>query len=85
MNNWSFKRFNYLPISVYLKAYSDIGYVDNYEVYENIGLNSLLSEKVLMGAGFGVDVVTAYDMAIRLEYTFTPHGNGFFLHFKKEF
>ena len=85
LNNRSFKRFNYLPISVYLKAYSDIGYVDNYEVYENIGLNSLLSEKVLMGAGFGVDVVTAYDMAIRLEYTFTPHGNGFFLHFKKEF
>lgn len=85
LNNWGLKKFNYLPLAVYLKAYSDFGYVDNYEVYEKVGVNNSLAEKVLMGAGFGVDVVTSYDMAIRFEYTFTPQGNGFFLHFKKEF
>ena len=85
LNNWSFKRFNYLPLAIYLKVYSDVGFVDNYEVYENAGLNNSLSEKVLTGAGLGIDIVTAYDMAIRFEYTFTPQSNGFFLHFKKEF
>jgi outer membrane protein assembly factor BamA len=85
LNNWSVKQFNYLPLAIYIKTYADLGYVDNYMAYEKKGINNFLSDKLLSGAGFGVDIVTGYDMAIRLEYTFTSQNNGFFLHFKKEF
>ena len=85
LNNWSWKQFNYLPIAVYLKTYADFGYVENYPFYEKAGLNTSLANRILKGAGFGVDVVTGYDLAIRFEYTFTPFDHGFFLHFRKEF
>ncbi len=85
LNNWPIKQFNYFPISIYLKTYADFGYVSNYPVYEQTEKNSFLSDKILSGGGFGLDIVTAYDMAIRFEYSFTSQNNGFFLHFKKEF
>jgi len=85
LNDWPVKQFNYLPIAIYLKTYADWGYVSNYPAYENIGVNSFLSDKLLYSAGFGIDLVTGYDMALRVEYTFTSQNNGFFLHFKKEF
>jgi hypothetical protein len=74
-----------LPIAVYIKTYADFGYINNYSAYRDAGVNNFLSDKFLSGAGFGVDVVTGYDMAIRFEYTFTSLNNGLFLHFKKEF
>jgi len=85
LNDWPVKQFNYLPIAIYLKTYADWGYVSNYPAYESIGVNNFLSDKLLYSAGFGIDIVTGYDMALRLEYTFTPQNNGLFLHFKKEF
>jgi len=85
LNNWSIKQFNYLPIAIYLKTYADWGYVSNYPAYEKAGVNNFLSNKILSGVGFGVDIVTGYDLAIRFEYTFTPQNQGLFLHSKKEF
>lgn len=85
LNNWKLKQFNYLPIAIYLKTYADWGYVNNYSAYEQAEVNNILTNKMISGAGFGVDVVTGYDLAIRFEYTFTSQNNGFFLHFKKEF
>jgi hypothetical protein len=85
LNNSKFHQFNHLPLTVYLKTYADLGYVDNYEAYEHKNINMSLSEKMLAGGGFGVDLVTGYDVAIRFEYTFTPSGNGLFFHLKKEF
>jgi outer membrane protein assembly factor BamA len=85
LNNWSLKQFNYLPIAVYLKTYADFGYVDNYPAYVTAGVNTFLANKVLTGAGFGIDVVTGYDLAVRFEYTFTSLAHGLFLHFRKEF
>jgi outer membrane protein assembly factor BamA len=85
LNNWKLKQFNYLPITVYLKTYADFGYVNNYRAYAQAGVNDFLTDRFLSGAGFGVDVVTGYDLAVRFEYSFTSQGNGFFLHFKKEF
>ena len=85
LNNSKVSQFNYLPLSIYLKTYADLGYVDNYEAYEHVGINMSLSEKMLAGAGFGVDLVTGYDLAIRFEYTFTASGDGLFFHLKKEF
>lgn len=88
LNNWKLKQFNYLPFTVYLKTYADWGYVNNYAAYTEAGVNDFLTDKLITGAGFGLDIVTGYDLAIRFEYTFTTttnNNNGFFLHFKREF
>ena len=80
------EQFRSVPLSVYLKGYADLGYVQNYPGYEHLNLNTRLSGLWLGGAGFGIDVVTHYDSVIRLEYTFTTQQtNGFFLHIRKEF
>ena len=80
------RQFRYIPLSVYLKTYADMGYVRNYPYYEENKLNTTLSDKLLLGTGFGVDVVGFYDIVIRFEYSFNAEGEqGFFFHLKKEF
>jgi len=86
--NWTAmpRAFQYLPLSVYLKTYADIGYVDNYPYYRNKGINNTLTNKVIAGTGAGIDIVGSYDIVIRLEYTFNAEGkSGFFLNLQKEF
>lgn len=79
-------QFNYFPLAIYLKTYADFGYVENYPDYSENGFNTFLTNQFLGGAGFGIDFVTAYDVVLRFEYTFTTqHQNGFFFHLKKEF
>ncbi|MEX2231473.1 MAG: BamA/TamA family outer membrane protein [Cyclobacteriaceae bacterium] len=80
------KQFRYVPLSIYLKTYADLGYVRNYPYYEARQLNTTLSDKVLFGTGLGVDVVGFYDIVVRFEYSFNAEGEqGFFFHLKKEF
>jgi outer membrane protein assembly factor BamA len=80
------EQFRYFPISVYLKSYVDVGYVENYPRYNVIKINNTLSDRFLAGAGAGLDLVLAYDNVFRFEYTFTREGTrGFFFHLKKEF
>jgi len=80
------EQFRYFPLTIYLKSYLDLGYVENYPYYQEIDLNTRLSNRLLGGAGAGLDIVTAYDAVIRLEYTFTRENTqGFFFHLKKEF
>jgi outer membrane protein assembly factor BamA len=87
--NWSvmpMKQFRYVPLSIYFKTYADLGYVRNYPYYEARALNTTLSDKLLLGTGFGVDVVGFYDIVVRFEYSFNGQGEqGFFFHVKKEF
>lgn len=86
LNNKFIPQFNYLPLSIYFKAYTDLGYVNNYSAYTLHSVNNYLSDRLLAGAGFGLDFVCAYDLVLRLEYTFTAQNQGgLFLHFKKEF
>jgi hypothetical protein len=86
LNNWSLEQFNYLPIAIYIKAYADFGYTENYAAYSKSNINSLLTNQFLGGGGFGIDIVSSYDVVLRLEYTFTTQKTkGFFLHLKKEF
>lgn len=81
-----FDQFRHIPVSIYLKTYADVGYVKNYPDYEKLGLNTTLSDKLLSGAGFGLDFVSSYDIVFRFEYTFNAEGqNGFFFHLKREF
>ncbi|MBX2894679.1 MAG: hypothetical protein KF763_04510 [Cyclobacteriaceae bacterium] len=86
LDGLAIEQFRYFPLAIYLKSYLDMGYVDNYPYYESLNLNTRLSNRLLAGAGGGIDIVTAYDAVIRLEYTFTREKTqGFFLHMKKEF
>lgn len=83
---WPIEQFNYFPLDIYLKTYADFGYINNYSAYARNNVNNTLSDTWLGGAGMGLDIVTAYDVVIRFEYTFTSQNtNGFFLHIKKEF
>lgn len=84
--NWNFmpiRQFRYIPLSIYLKSYADLGYVRNYPNYE---ISSRLTDKLLTGVGAGIDIVASYDAVLRFEYTFNGEGQrGFFFHVKKEF
>jgi outer membrane protein assembly factor BamA len=80
------EQFSYLPVALYFKAYFDWGYVNNYNRYDELNINTRLSNRFLMGAGAGFDLVTLYDNVFRFEYTFTrEHTHGFFFNIKKEF
>lgn len=89
--NWTLgkmpmEQFNYFPLAIYIKVFGDFGYVQNYTYYQEKDLNTRLSNRMLMGAGVGVDFVTVYDLVIRMEYTFTQdQRGGFFLNARKEF
>jgi outer membrane protein assembly factor BamA len=80
------EQFRHIPLAIYLKTYFDIGAVENYPDYEAANINTRLSDKLLSGAGFGVDVVGSYDIVLRFEYTFNAEGErGFFFHLRREF
>jgi outer membrane protein assembly factor BamA len=80
------EQFSYVPVALYLKAYFDFGFVNTYDLYKEQNFNTRLSNRLLMGTGIGLDLVTMYDNVFRFEYTFTREGtNGFFFHVKKEF
>ena len=83
---WNFMpipQFKHIPLSIFIKTYSDLAYVKGYPNYE---ISSRLSDKVLASAGGGIDIVASYDSVLRIEYTFNAEGeNGFFFHIRKEF
>jgi outer membrane protein assembly factor BamA len=76
-------QFRYIPLSIFIKTYTDFGYVRS---YPNYTLSNRLTDKLLTSAGGGIDIVASYDTVIRFEYTFNGEGeNGFFFHVRKEF
>jgi outer membrane protein assembly factor BamA len=89
------QQFRHIPVQIYLKSYIDVGYVKNYPYYETnpqspydqVYLNNkVLTDKLLSGAGGGIDVVGSYDVVLRFEYTFNAEGQqGFFFHVRREF
>ena len=86
LNGSPIEQFNYFPIAIYIKAYADFGYAENYAAYSKSNINGILTNQFLGGGGFGIDIASSYDFVLRLEYTFTNQKtNGFFLHLKKEF
>ncbi len=87
MQHMPLEQFSYFPLSIYIKAFADFGYVQNYPYYNEKSLNQLYSDQLLKGGGVGLDIVTLYDLVLRFELTFTQqntHG-GFFFNVKKEF
>jgi len=83
LKNFPLEQFRYFPYAIYLKSYFDIGYANNTQRYEG---NQLLADQLIYGGGLGLDIVTMYDIVVRLEYSFNSIGeNGFFFHIESEF
>ncbi len=87
-NKWDISRFmpvrqfQTFPLALYGKLFFDAAYIRN---YPNNQVNSLLTDKLIYGAGFGLDIVTVYDFVIRLEYSYTSDGQTqFFLNFRAD-
>lgn len=71
----------HIPVRIFGKIYGNTGYVYNPEPG-----NNFLSNKMLYSGGFGIDILTFYDVTFKLEYTFNQLGqNGLFLHRKTIF
>jgi len=70
-----------IPFRIVGKMYGNTGYVHNPQPGENI-----LSNRMLYSGGFGIDIITFYDIVVKLEYSFNQLGeNGLFLHRKSIF
>lgn len=69
-----------IPLRIYPKIYTDWGYGVN-----KFPGNSFLNDRFLYSAGAGVDIVTAYDLKFRIEYSLNHLGEkGLFLHLSSE-
>jgi outer membrane protein assembly factor BamA len=72
---------NYLPFKFYGKIFANTGYVYNPNTVDNH-----LNNRMLYSGGLGIDILTAYDLNIRVEWSFNQLGeNGVYLHRKKYF
>ena len=70
-----------IPFRIFAKIFGNAGYVHNPQPGAN-----LLSNRMLYSAGIGIDIFTAYDFTMKLEWTFNQLGqNGLFLHRKSMF
>ena len=59
-------QFAKLPLGFYLTAFLDTGWAERYPNIEVSRFNNTL----LLGTGVGLDIVTFYDVVIRLEYSY---------------
>lgn len=68
--------FRNLPLKVYLSLNNDVGYAnDPWYTHKNP-----LTNRLLWGYGFGLDIVAYYDKTMRFEWSWNDLGeNGFFL------
>lgn len=70
-----------LPIWLYPKIFFDAGYAQNNFVVNQNGLANTL----LYSVGFGIDIITAYDLKLRIEFALNHLGeNGLYLHANSE-
>ena len=69
------KKYPTIPFSVFAKTYADFGYVYNKKEY-----STYLNNRMLYSGGLGIDILTLYDINLRIEYSFNQlHKNGLFL------
>ena len=69
------KSLSHIPFKIFAKTYTDIGYS-----YLSKKYDSRLNNKLLYTGGFGIDVVTFYDIVFKVEYSFNQLGEkGLFL------
>ena len=69
------KKYPTIPFTFFAKTYADLGYTYNKKAFE-----TYLNNKLLYTGGVGIDVLTFYDINLRIEYSFNQLGkNGLFL------
>ncbi len=70
-----------IPFSIFAKTYTDMGYSYNKPAFE-----TRLGNRFLYSGGLGLDILSLYDINLRLEYSFNQLGEkGLFLHAKGGF
>lgn len=70
-----------LPIWVYPKLFFDVGYASNPMVINN----NNFANSLLYSFGFGIDIITAYDLKLRIEFAYNHLAeNGLYLHANSE-
>lgn len=76
-----FKYLPQLPVWVYPKIFFDAGYASNV----NANPGNTLANTMLYSWGVGVDIITAYDLKLRIEFAWNHLGeNGLYLHANSE-
>lgn len=63
------KTYNKIPFRFFAKTFADFGYV-----YNRYQPSTQLNNKFLYTSGFGLDILTLYDIHIRLDYSFDQLG-----------
>jgi len=70
-----------IPFRIFLKGFGDVGYA-----YAREPGNNFLNNRLLRTGGIGVDILTFYDVVLKLEYSFNQFGEkGLFVHSKSDF
>jgi len=76
------KSIEYVPFRFFLKTYGNLGYAHQ----RNSEASNFMNNRMLRTAGFGIDILTIYDLVIKLEYSFNQFGDhGFFIRSKSDF
>ncbi|GAB3893095.1 hypothetical protein GCM10028825_33190 [Spirosoma agri] len=82
--NWlHIRQFNTIPIAAYITAFADAGYVSSTvaEQYQ-----SKLANRLLLGTGMSLDVVTYYNFVVRFSGSINRQGKaGFYFNLAQEF
>lgn len=72
---------NRIPFTIFAKTFGDLGYAYNKKQYY-----SYLNNRLLYSGGFGIDVLTLYDINLRFEYSFNQlRESGLFFHTQNGF
>ena len=75
------KSLPYIPFTFFVKTFGDLGYVYNKKEFV-----TNLNNRLLYTGGFGIDILTFYDINLRLEYSFNQlNQKGLFLHTQSGF
>ena len=70
--------FEVIPIRIYAKAFGDLGTGNNKYAYLD---DDHLNNRALYSCGLGIDVITLYDIKVRIEYTINHlNEKGLYLH-----
>lgn len=76
------KTHDRIPVRIYIKAFTDLGYAN----IKNQAPSNTLNNKFLYTYGFGIDIVSIYDFVFKIEYSFNQLGvDGLYLHSRNDF
>lgn len=70
----------YIPFKIFFKIYGDMGYA-----YSRPEVAGYLNNRLIYTGGLGLDILSFYDIVLKLEYSFNQFGqSGLFLHNRLE-